>query len=94
MSTETIDPRLCPLCGSANACVLASGDGDGDVQHCWCFTEHIPAGALERVPTSARERACICGRCLQQLRKSPDAVILSASPLRLARRDALLKPRG
>lgn len=47
MSIETIDPTLCPLCGSINACVLASGDGDVDVQRCWCFHEHIPAGALE-----------------------------------------------
>jgi len=94
MSTEVIDPKLCPLCGNANACIIASGDGDADVQRCWCFREHIPAGALERVPTSARDRACICVRCLQQLRKSPDAVILGASPLRLARLNALLKPRG
>ncbi len=94
MSTEAIDPKFCPLCGNSNACVLASGDSDADVQRCWCFHEHIPADALERVPTSARDEVCICVRCLQQLRKCPDAVILSGTPLRLARMNALLKPRN
>ncbi|QBB71896.1 DNA or RNA helicase of superfamily II [Pseudolysobacter antarcticus] len=94
MSIETIDPTLCPLCGGINACVLASGDGDADVRRCWCFHEYIPAGALERVPAAARDMACICDTCLRQLRKHPDALILEATPLRLAKLRILLKQQS
>jgi len=53
-----MDPHRCPLCGGANDCAVAQGRGN-----CWCFTRPIPDEVLERIPTDARDRACVCTAC-------------------------------
>ena len=53
-----IDPNRCPLCGGTNDCAVAQGRGN-----CWCFSRPIPDEVLERIPTEAREQACVCTSC-------------------------------
>jgi hypothetical protein len=53
-----IEPGICPICGSGNACGLVAG-----ASTCWCFTTPIPPAALARVPDAARDRSCICQAC-------------------------------
>jgi hypothetical protein len=59
---SAIDPSICPVCGSPNTCGVQAGKSD-----CWCFSADIPAEALERVPTDAKDLACLCPRCAQAL---------------------------
>lgn len=66
---DVIDPSICPVCGSSNTCGMAQGNAD-----CWCFSAEIPKEALERVPTEAKDLACLCPRCAQ-------AVAATASPV-------------
>jgi hypothetical protein len=56
---DVIDAGLCPLCGAPNHCAMVSGR-----RMCWCFAVKIPPDILERVPAEARERACVCERCV------------------------------
>gem|GEM_PF-577207 len=57
MASE-IDPSKCPTCGEPNACGLSQGKSE-----CWCFSALISSAALERVPSQAKNLACICERC-------------------------------
>lgn len=69
-----VDPCLCPLCGRANGCQLAtSGSYKGP---CWCEREEIPRELLDRVPAESRNRACICNNCIDAARKSARAFTL------------------
>jgi hypothetical protein len=52
----------CPLCGGANACVMAAGGG-ADGSPCWCVAATFSDALLARVPAAARGRACICAAC-------------------------------
>lgn len=54
----TYDPEVCPLCGEPNACGQAIGS-----RSCWCFEITIPEEVLQRVPTDARDTACVCRAC-------------------------------
>ena len=67
MSVE-IDPRVCPSCGEPNACGLSQGKSE-----CWCFSVEIEKEALERLPTEAKNLACICARCAAALNASRSA---------------------
>lgn len=60
-SRSTIDPKLCPLCGRPNGCVLAAGSGSN--LDCWCFRLRFRPDLLARVPEHARGRACVCEAC-------------------------------
>jgi hypothetical protein len=64
----TSDPRLCPLCGEANACALA---GNAAADTCWCASVTITTAVLERVPPAARGVACVCRRCAAALAPQP-----------------------
>jgi hypothetical protein len=55
-----VDPSLCPAGGAPNTCGMSQGKSD-----CWCFSASIPKGALERIPTEAKDVACLCPRCAQ-----------------------------
>ncbi len=59
-----IDPTRCPLCGAPNDCQLAAGATSN--AQCWCATKRFPRELLARVPEQARQRACICLRCLTE----------------------------
>jgi hypothetical protein len=43
---------------------MADGKQD-DEQPCWCKTEQFPQALLNKVPATAKHRACICQRCLE-----------------------------
>nr|WP_145551692.1 cysteine-rich CWC family protein [Variovorax boronicumulans] len=58
------DARTCPLCGQANACVMASGDA-ARAADCWCMRASIGPEVLARVPPDARGLACVCARCAE-----------------------------
>jgi hypothetical protein len=67
MSTTTLDPTRCPLCGQANQCAGQVERSTGVAQPpCWCTTAHFDAALLARVPPEARRLACICPRCVEQ----------------------------
>ena len=57
MASE-IDPSKCPTCGEPNACGLSQGKSE-----CWCFSALVTKAALERIPSEAKNLACICARC-------------------------------
>jgi hypothetical protein len=64
--TIAIDPGRCPLCGEPNRCAMVIGR-----RICWCFALKISAELLERVPVEARERACVCERCVTATSEPP-----------------------
>ncbi|MEP7051072.1 MAG: cysteine-rich CWC family protein [Pseudomonadota bacterium] len=67
--TRSADPSLCPLCGESNACGVLQGQTE-----CWCMALKIPEATLERIPTEAKNVACICARCAAASAPSPASV--------------------
>jgi hypothetical protein len=63
---QTFDPARCPLCGSANACLLCSTVAYKG--QCWCAHEDFPAELLACVPENLRNRACVCRSCAEKFR--------------------------
>jgi len=59
-----IGPALCPLCGRANDCQLCTTSAYKGP--CWCAALQIPDELLNRVPSEARNRACICRDCVTE----------------------------
>jgi hypothetical protein len=57
MGAET-NPNVCPACGEPNACGRSQGKSE-----CWCFSVKIERETLERIPSDAKNLACICARC-------------------------------
>ena len=55
------DPSRCPLCGAPNQCAMEAGGATGSP--CWCTTVHFDAALLDRIPTPARGKACLCPAC-------------------------------
>ena len=68
MTTASIDPTRCPLCGDDNTCGVAAGTGQ-----CWCFATSVPPEVLARVPEAQRDRACVCQRCASGERSAEEA---------------------
>ncbi len=56
--TSSVDPSVCPVCGDSNTCGMAQGKTE-----CWCMAVKIPQAALDRIPSEAKNVACICARC-------------------------------
>ena len=72
MLPSSIDPSLCPLCGSANRCAMELERATGLPQPpCWCLAQEIPADVLERIPAPLRNKACVCARCGTPLDATP-----------------------
>lgn len=55
-------PEHCPLCGGANDCRLCTAAAYKG--SCWCVAEGIPDELIARVPVEARNKACICRKCV------------------------------
>ena len=55
---QEIDPSICPTCGEPNTCGLSQGKSD-----CWCFSAQISGASIDRIPSQAKDLACICPRC-------------------------------
>ena len=72
MLPPSIDPSLCPLCGSANRCAVELERATGLPQPpCWCMAQKIPADVLERIPAPLRNQACVCAQCGTPLDATP-----------------------
>ena len=57
-------PEQCPLCGQANLCAMEAERVTGVKQDpCWCTQVDFNRAVLERIPTAARGKACICRAC-------------------------------
>ena len=56
------NPALCPLCGGPNACQLCTPATYKGA--CWCAQAEIADELLAQVPEHARNRACICAKCV------------------------------
>ncbi|SDS77652.1 Cysteine-rich CWC [Halopseudomonas sabulinigri] len=54
-------PELCPLCGNANQCGLATARQAA--APCWCFSTPVSKAALARVPAEQIDKACLCPNC-------------------------------
>jgi hypothetical protein len=67
-SPKIIDPSKCPLCGEDNSCKNICGDTDKN-KNCWCKSEKFPKQLLDAVPVEAKNKACICQRCLDKTTK-------------------------
>ncbi|KPK14721.1 MAG: hypothetical protein AMJ62_11965 [Myxococcales bacterium SG8_38] len=59
-SRDFADATKCPLCGEANACAIAAGQG---AEMCWCMSVVIDPEAIARIPAEAQGKVCICERC-------------------------------
>jgi len=69
--TQPFDPALCPLCGQANACALATAPGATQAE-CWCASRRFDAPLLARVAPASAGRACICSRCQRAGARAPE----------------------
>ena len=56
----TVSQVVCPLCGKANQCGMATG-----ATSCWCFSATVPASLIEQLPEALRGAACICRDCVR-----------------------------
>jgi hypothetical protein len=61
VNPETINPNICPACGSSNSCTLA--DPRTVDQACWCFSATIDPTVLAALPQELKDKACLCPRC-------------------------------
>lgn len=58
---------VCPLCGGANGCGMASAEPQKGP--CWCMVVEMPEPVLRRVPEALRGRACVCHACVAEERR-------------------------
>ena len=66
------DPTRCPLCGGDNRCAMEVERETGLPQApCWCTSQRFSAELLDRLPTEARGKACICVACLAVFDQRP-----------------------
>ncbi|MES2821626.1 MAG: cysteine-rich CWC family protein [Pseudomonadota bacterium] len=74
-----MNDRLCPLCGRLNRCAQA----DPQTAHlpCWCFSQRIDPGVLERLPEAARDLSCLCPDCSRGA-DPHDPALIPAEPKR------------
>ncbi|MGY8892797.1 MAG: cysteine-rich CWC family protein [Burkholderiales bacterium] len=71
-----IDPRVCPICGAPNQCVMANTskptgqttDRLNEINSpdlpCWCFSMVFSGDLLSRVPDEAKNLSCVCPSCV------------------------------
>ncbi|HRI16626.1 MAG TPA: cysteine-rich CWC family protein [Verrucomicrobiota bacterium] len=81
---QSCPPERCPLCGELNGCQRPSPSLDHE--SCWCEGAEFPADLRDHVPRAARDRACVCRRCVEAIRPAhplqpsgPDDFYLDAS---------------
>ncbi|MFP6846421.1 MAG: cysteine-rich CWC family protein [Thalassolituus sp.] len=63
MPTPNIDPVLCPLCKTSNACGVEAGKST-----CWCMAADlsVPQALIDSLPDELQGRACICEACVRR----------------------------
>jgi hypothetical protein len=50
----------CSLCQEKNSC------GVNATEPCWCMTKKVPAELIKQVPSSQRNKSCICEQCVDR----------------------------
>ena len=61
-----LDLQICPLCGDANSCAMATSSTDDQTPlDCWCMTVKFDAMTLAKIPNSLQNKVCICKLCAQ-----------------------------
>ena len=62
---KVIDPSKCPICGDPNQCAQEIAKATGTPpERCWCITATFSSEVLDRVPEEAKNKACICSKCV------------------------------
>jgi len=62
---KVIDPSKCPICGESNQCAQEIAKATGTPpERCWCMTATFSPEVLDRVPVEAKNKACICSKCV------------------------------
>jgi hypothetical protein len=62
---KVIDPSKCPICGDTNQCAQEIAKATGTPpERCWCITATFSSEVLDRVPKEAKNKACICSKCV------------------------------
>lgn len=65
MTTTSVDPSRCPVCGQPNRCAMELARETGEKQPpCWCVTAVFTPELMARVPAAAQGQACICAACV------------------------------
>lgn len=64
---ETINEAICPFCQTLNNCMAH------DDKPCWCKQVEIPQELLDLVPNTKKHKVCICLRCIQAFKDTPEA---------------------
>jgi hypothetical protein len=65
---DSIDPAICPLCGSANMCTMEVAKGTGKlIEPCWCVDAVFTPELLEALPERAKGKACVCSKCANKV---------------------------
>jgi hypothetical protein len=58
MKKTIVDRRRCPLYGNSNERSVAAGE-----KSCWCFSQPIPPGVLQKLPAEACGVMCVYRAC-------------------------------
>jgi hypothetical protein len=69
---QPLPALACPVCGEPNECA-AAGSGSFATP-CWCAALAVDPAALARAPAQARNRACLCRKCLSFSAPARDAL--------------------
>lgn len=61
--SDIVNPNLCPLCNKSNNCGSLSACASS--KGCWCSDQAIqfPETLLKKIPSTAKNKACICKAC-------------------------------
>ena len=57
----------CPLCQQNNYCAVDSDEP------CWCMNTKIPEELKLLVPSSKKNKSCICKTCVEEFIKNPSS---------------------
>ena len=63
----TFESKLCPFCKKDNKCKVLKPSS------CWCMKTKIPEELKLLVPSSKKNKSCICKTCVEEFVKSPSS---------------------
>ncbi|HNN18234.1 MAG TPA: cysteine-rich CWC family protein [Giesbergeria sp.] len=59
------DDGICPSCGRANQCGMATPSSEAAGFDCWCMHTEISPTVLASLPATERGLRCLCPSCAQ-----------------------------
>ncbi|WP_297720840.1 cysteine-rich CWC family protein [Limnohabitans sp. Rim8] len=64
MTSQKLNPKLCPLCGKPNLCAMEIAKATGQaLEPCWCVNAYFTPELMAKLPEEAKGQACICAGC-------------------------------